>query len=340
VVQLPEGIPPSPGDAGAERIRAVQNLQALGAEVLVVRADAADEDQMRGALVAARERFGELHGVIHAAGDMGPGLLRPLAETRREDCERQLQPKLRGAEVLHTLLGDEPVDFVLLASSISTVLGGLGFAAYAAANHALDAFARARHREGKPWTSVCWDGWQLPAASRDGKPSLAIAVREGGAVLANVLARPPAPQLVVSTSALGPRLARWTRPAAAEAPAGTEGVARHARPELGSVYAPPEDPIERRVAAVWGELLGIDRVGVDDNFFELGGSSLLAVHLMGRLKKEYPVELSVATLFEAPSVRALSGVIRSRRQEEPGLARSASRGQSRKEARERQGRPV
>ena len=87
-------------------------------------------------------------------------------------------------------------------------------------------------------------------------------------------------------------------------------------------------------------MLGIDRVGVDDNFFELGGSSLLAVHLMGRLKKEYPVELSVATLFEASTVRTLSRVIRSRQGPDPGLARSADRGQARKETRQRQRRNV
>jgi acyl carrier protein len=105
---------------------------------------------------------------------------------------------------------------------------------------------------------------------------------------------------------------------------------------MSAVYVAPEDPVERRLAALWGEMLGIDRVGVDDNFFELGGSSLHAVHLMGRLKKEYPVELSVATLFEAPTVRTLSGVIRSRQGPDPGLARSADRGQARKGMRKRQ----
>ena len=74
----------------------------------------------------------------------------------------------------------------------------------------------------------------------------------------------------------------------------------------------PEDVVDRRLAAIWAEMLGIDRVGADDSFFELGGSSLLAVHMMGRVRKEYPVELSVTTLFEAPTVRALGGLIRSR----------------------------
>jgi acyl carrier protein len=105
---------------------------------------------------------------------------------------------------------------------------------------------------------------------------------------------------------------------------------------MSAVYVAPDDPVERRLAAMWGDMLGIDRVGVDDNFFELGGSSLLAIHLIGRLKKEYPVELSVATLFEASTVRTLSRVIRSQQGPDPGLARSADRGQARKGTRNRQ----
>jgi acyl carrier protein len=102
---------------------------------------------------------------------------------------------------------------------------------------------------------------------------------------------------------------------------------------MSAPYVAAEEAVERRLAAVWGEMLGIDRVGVDDNFFELGGDSLLAVHLMGRLRKEYAVELSVATLFEGSTVRALSRIIRSRQSPDPRLARSAGRGQARKQTR-------
>ena len=105
---------------------------------------------------------------------------------------------------------------------------------------------------------------------------------------------------------------------------------------MSAVYVAPDDPVQRRLAVLWGDMLGVDRVGVDDNFFELGGSSLLAIHLMGRLKKEYAVELSVATLFEASTVRSLSRVIRSRQGPDPALARSADRGQARKGTRKRQ----
>ena len=73
--------------------------------------------------------------------------------------------------------------------------------------------------------------------------------------------------------------------------------------------APPEQDVtetERRLRAVWEELLGIDGIGVDDDFFELGGSSLLAVQLFSRLASEFGVRLPLTTIIEAPTLRALS----------------------------------
>jgi acyl transferase domain-containing protein len=307
-------------DDVARRVRAVQELEAAGAEVLALRADAGDLEEMRAALQAARARFGRIDGVVHAAAELGPGAFRPLAATGREDAERQLRPKLGGALVLEKLLADEPPDFVLFTSSVSTVLGGLGLAAYAAANHALDAFARRRPATpGRGWVSVCWDGWDLEAHASGPGARLAatsISAEEGGEAFARALARTGVPQLVVSTTPLEARLEQWTRTDAPQAPparpSGAE-AARDARPEIGAVYVAPEDPVDQRLAAIWADMLGIDRVGADDSFFELGGSSLLAVHMMGRVRREYPVELSVTTLFEAPTVRTLGQVIRTRR---------------------------
>ncbi|PYQ44523.1 MAG: hypothetical protein DMF77_07050, partial [Acidobacteria bacterium] len=106
-----------PEDAVAGRIRAVRELEALGAEVRIVRADTADYEEMRAAFAQARETFGRLDGVIHAAGDLGTGVLRPVSETERGDYERQLRPKLGGAEVIDALLDGEDLDFVLVTSS-------------------------------------------------------------------------------------------------------------------------------------------------------------------------------------------------------------------------------
>jgi acyl carrier protein len=243
--------------------------------------------------------------------------------------------------VIDALLDGAELDFVFLTSSLSAVLGGLGYAAYSAVNCALDAFVRRQHQRGKRfWMSAAWDAWRFEAdpGGRERLAHLAIGAVEGGEAFGRLLALPQMPQAVVSTTLLQERLDRWTKPAVAEW--GTGGAVpeleRGPRPQMSAVYVAPDDAVERRLAALWGEMLGIERVGVDDNFFELGGSSLLAIHLMGRLKKDYPVELSVATLFEASTVRTLSRVIRSRQAPDPGLARSAERGQARNGTRKRQ----
>ena len=82
---------------------------------------------------------------------------------------------------------------------------------------------------------------------------------------------------------------------------------KHPRPNLSTPYVPPRNETERKVAAVWQELLGIEPVGVNDNFFELGGNSLTGLDLIARLKKALSIDtLAAYTLYEAPSVSALA----------------------------------
>nr|AKA59478.1 non-ribosomal peptide synthetase [uncultured bacterium AZ_40] len=85
--------------------------------------------------------------------------------------------------------------------------------------------------------------------------------------------------------------------------------ARLPRPDrvaTAAAYVPPSGDLERRVAAVWARVLGVDTVGVHDNFFDLGGSSLLLLNLRAELQAELGVPLPIQRLFEHTTVHALA----------------------------------
>jgi acyl carrier protein len=107
----------------------------------------------------------------------------------------------------------------------------------------------------------------------------------------------------------------------------------HRRPDLSSDYIVPGNSTEQAIADIWQEFLGVENVGIHDNFFELGGHSLLATRLVERLRSQFPVELSVASLFENPTVSSLSEMVRQGPREAVSFVGSKSRGQRRREAR-------
>jgi amino acid adenylation domain-containing protein len=83
----------------------------------------------------------------------------------------------------------------------------------------------------------------------------------------------------------------------------------HTRPELPVSYVEPRDEKERRLAALWEELLGVAPVGIHDNFFELGGHSLLATQMVEALRQEFAVEMPLRRLFETPTVATLATAV-------------------------------
>jgi acyl carrier protein len=90
-----------------------------------------------------------------------------------------------------------------------------------------------------------------------------------------------------------------------------------ARPALTQAYAAPQGEAERRIAAVWQEVLGLEKVGVHDNFFELGGHSLLLVKAHTSLRTMFDRPLSLVDLFTYPTVSSLAQYLSEEQQASP-----------------------
>jgi NAD(P)-dependent dehydrogenase (short-subunit alcohol dehydrogenase family) len=288
------------------------------------------------------DRFGAVHGIIHAAGIAGGGIIQLKS---REAAEKVLAPKVKGTLILGKVFQDMKLDFYVLCSSLNSFLGGIGGTDYCAANAFLDAYAQQRGPV-SGIVAINWDVWQevgmavnteVPAAFRDAREKhlqSGILSAEGKEVFSRVL-ESRLVQVAVATRDLAAQIAEWqARKARAEKEPAMTATDNNRpafdRPNLSSVYIAPSNPTEQTIAEIWQKLLAIKSVGIHDNFFELGGHSLLLIQMLPLLKKAFAREFTVATIFEKPTIHSLSTMIRGDNSR-PVYQKSRSRGERRKE---------
>lgn len=291
-----------------ETIRRLQDLEARGAEILVLQADVGDREHVLSVVESVLSRFGQINGVVHAAGVVDAGVPSMIDELVEAHCEEQFRAKVFGTIWLAEALQDRPLDFCVMQSSLSTVLGGVGLGAYAAANAFLDAYVLAHNEQSDtPWMTVDWDGWKFAVEPEtthgDGLSSpFYINPSEGRETIPRLLAVDGVDQLVISTGDLADRLRTWVaRMPRQAAPATTQGVqmpattGREERSRDG-------DWIQLELLDIWKNLLGLAAIGPEDNFFQLGGDSLVAIQLVAQIQERFGITLSLRQLLDGPTV--------------------------------------
>ena len=162
-----------PIDPVSERIRAVRELEGLGAEVMVLAADVADLQAVSDAVTDGRSKFGRIDGVIHAAGTVNDA---PLLAKSEVDANATFTAKLHGTRVLWEALKDQPPSYFLLFSSTSTAIAAPGQVDYVAANSFLNSFAAQLRAEGVHATALNWGVWNDVGMAVNAATELGIAV--------------------------------------------------------------------------------------------------------------------------------------------------------------------
>ncbi|MFI8257948.1 SDR family NAD(P)-dependent oxidoreductase [Streptomyces filamentosus] len=294
-----------------ERLAALEEFRELG-EVAYAAVDAADADALETAVTAAEERWGRpLDAVLHLAGADVRGHWEELdahtltAETA-DGLAAMLRPKAGGARAVERLLEARPGTAAVLFSSVNGFFGGSSFGAYAAANAALDGYADRWTARGRTVRCVAWSMWD-GTGMNEGSPLAAAARHRGlrgidparGVQLLLAALAQPAARLLAGPDPANEYIAPYVTGGRTRGPAGPARAA----------YSPPEGELEREVAAVWAEVLGVERVGRDDTFFVLGGDSLRVMRMIGRLNERFAAALPVSAVYDHPTVRALAGAL-------------------------------
>ncbi|MFP4133980.1 MAG: SDR family NAD(P)-dependent oxidoreductase [Halothece sp.] len=303
-----------------EKIRQIQTIEEKGSEVLVLTGDVSDRASMASVIEQSETQFGKINGVIHTAGVAGGGIMQLKTP---EAAKSVLAAKVEGTKILNDLLGDQ-LDFMILNSSLSSQIGGVGQVDYCAANAFLDSFAHYYSRHGKRAIAINWDTWQevgmavntpvpeMLQQQREESLAMGISPREGKQAFQRLQGLASA-QVIVCTKDLPTLIQRSTTPQSLTEKLATLSTKKpdtsYPRPDLNTPYVTPRNETETIVAATWEQFLGISPVGVNDDFFELGGHSLLATEIISSLRDRFQQELPLNRLFETPTVAGLASLI-------------------------------
>ncbi|WP_329101452.1 SDR family NAD(P)-dependent oxidoreductase [Micromonospora sp. NBC_01699] len=297
----------------------LNELADAGVRVATFAADVTDPAEVARVLDHVRAHLPPLRGVVHAAGVLDDGIL--LQQTGQR-YRRVTRPKVDAAWHLHTQTGVDPLDFFVLFSSVTSVLGSPGQSSYAAGNAFLDALAHARRAAGLPALSVNWCPWSAVGMAarleQGGQEALrglrAITPDQGVAVLGALLGQQSAQVAVMPFDA-----AEWVAayPAAGRtnqlALLGTAAAERPASDGVRERFlaAPPG---RRRRAAVEAYVceeaarvlrLAPSRVGVGTPLRSLGFDSLMSLELRNRLEAGLHLALSATLIWNYPTIEVL-----------------------------------
>ncbi len=308
----------------------VRAIEALGTRVVGIRGDVSDP----AAVAEAISRFGadlpQLRGIVHTAAALSTGRVGDLDEAT---IVAMYRAKVAGTLALADALRGRPLDFAVLFSSSTALLGAGGFAHYAGANQFLDAYAQSQTSSPAHWVAIDWGTWEVMRlasadAQRDYRRSGLLPMRAEAALDAMArLAGQGDPQTMVASidwSVLRPlHEARRTRPLLAalvtRAVAPTPGTrtAVSARVSLEDQLNLAQglsrrDVILRFVSGEVAGVLGLEAgafVSPAVGLFELGMDSLMSVELKRRLEQGTGRTLPSTLTFNYPNVGALTGFL-------------------------------
>ena len=174
------------GVNSAEAAEVIKRLALQGVRVFAAACDMTDSAAVSNLFLETAALLPPLRGIIHAAAVIQDGLIN---KTDAEQIRQVLAPKVLGAQYLHELTRDMPLDFFVLFSSIASLFGNPGQGSYVAGNEFMNALAKYRRGQGLAATSVCWGAIDdVGFLARNEKIKQGLQSRMGGQALHSAVA--------------------------------------------------------------------------------------------------------------------------------------------------------
>jgi acyl transferase domain-containing protein/acyl carrier protein len=290
------------------KIQQLLVLEKLGAKVLVMRADTTNYEQMSHSL--ASENIRQINGVIYSTRIKRENIFGSITEINKIELQKLLDSQLCKITVLEQVLQNIKLDFCIIFSSLSSILGGFGLGLYSAANQSIDTFTNRHNRNNYfPWYIINWDKLQLNTNQEETTlaqvygSKLDITQTETVELFKRVFSLREGTQIILSKVDINIRKNHIFSLNSLVSPTSTNQLdlsSHYSRPSLSNSYVAPTNELEKQITEIWQEVLGIAEIGIYDNFYELGGDSLIATQLVSRLRTKFPVDLPLRDiLFEA-----------------------------------------
>ncbi|EGD45651.1 6-deoxyerythronolide-B synthase, partial [Ruminiclostridium papyrosolvens DSM 2782] len=285
-------------------------------QVLYLQADVCDQARMKEGLSQAKERFGEIRGVVHTAGLAGGG---SILDKDISSFEEVLGPKIKGTIILDELLCREPLDFICYFSSSAAILGDFGSCDYAVGNRFLMAYGHYRNNQQPGKTVVInWPLWKEGGmGSKEGDNAEMylkssgqrfLETEEGIFMFDRLLAQNDIQHLVLAGQPS--RVHRFLGLAGNQSPAQTPDIYKPSgkgrRTEMKGLSL--EQCLEWDLKELAGNVLKIsrDKLDKEENFADFGFDSFSLAEFATILTGHYGIEITPAVFFGHSTIERLT----------------------------------
>ncbi len=314
------------GPVSDEAKQALAEFHAKGITVMAEACDVSDRNALSALLTNAKQQMPSIKGLVHAAAVIEDSL---AANLSAEQIDRVLTPKIAGAKWLDELTDDLDLEFFVLYSSATTLLGNPGQSSYVAANHWLEALTANRRKRGKVATCPRWGAIDdVGFLARNEKIKDALQSRIGGHALASDIALDALEQMIVNDIGnMGVLEFDWSSlnrflPSSGQEKFREIALSSHDsdheddnRLEISELLAMSDDELTETILDLLRSklsqilMISEEKLDINRSMYDMGLDSLMGVELMSAIESLLGVTISVMALSETPTLTKLSARI-------------------------------